>query len=925
MNRARSLHPSAAPVLLTLAILASACGGEGPPPCSSAAECPAPGVCLVPACVSGQCQTTPAAYGTFVDSGSLGDCSRRICNGAGAAIPQADDADVPVDGNVCTLDLCSGGVASHPPVTAGTACAQDGGSRCDGAGACVQCLAATDCPGSDTECSTRTCSAGVCGVTFAPFGTVLASQTAGDCRQAVCDGVGGTTTTALDSDLPVDGNVCTQDLCSGGTVSHPPVSAGTACGALGSGFVCDGAGACVRCLTASACPGQDGECQHRTCIAGACGIAYASYGTLVASQTAGDCSANVCDGTGDVVVAPASQDVPYDGDPCTLDLCNGTVPSNPPAPKGTACAQSGGKVCDGAGACVACNVGADCGSGVCSSNVCQAPTCTDNVKNGDETDVDCGGTICPKCAPPLACLVDADCTTGICNPTALQCRDPSCTDGRRDGDETDVDCGGSCTQDCGRGKACLANADCATGNCVAGTCAGPLVAGTLPADGAADAPPATAITVLFSKQVNGSSVTVQASSGPCSGSIQVSADDFATCIGLSGKLLAANLSSVALEPAVPLSAGTRYRVRTTTALANTVLGSFEPFETPAGFTVAAGCGGNLVVSQVYPGGGVANASYANDYVELHNNGPVPVTVDGMSVWYTASNYYSWTFTPLAGTVPPGGYYLVQMAGGAYGALLPAPDAVGAASMSLGGGTVALVATPVVPSSSYCPTVGVLDVVGWGSSTSGSTTTPTACREGSAPAPALPPSDFGAALVRVGGGCGDGNGNNFELVSALAVPHSSASAPVLCGCNGTPVNETGLTVEMDFCNVQFPASLTAASGATAGPVYGRVNELTVTRPPGAPAALTSQLGYGPAGTDPRYAAGWTFIPATWDAQFLDDDEFQASFTAPAAGSYAYTYRFSPDGQQWTYCDPDGAGSGTGLVFEPNSLPTLTVTP
>jgi hypothetical protein len=95
--------------------------------------------------------------------------------------------------------------------------------------------------------------------------------------------------------------------------------------------------------------------------------------------------------------------------------------------------------------------------------------------------------------------------------------------------------------------------------------------------------------------------------------------------------------------------------------------------------------------------------------------------------------------------------------------------------------------------------------------------------------------------------------------------------------------------------------------------------------GPPAPLTSQLGYGPAGTDPRYAAGWTFVPASWNAQFGNDDEFQASFAAPAPGSYAYAYRFSPDGQRWTYCDPNGAGSGAGLVFEPNALPTLTVTP
>jgi hypothetical protein len=62
-----------------------------------------------------------------------------------------------------------------------------------------------------------------------------------------------------------------------------------------------------------------------------------------------------------------------------------------------------------------------------------------------------------------------------------------------------------------------------------------------------------------------------------------------------------------------------------------------------------------------------------------------------------------------------------------------------------------------------------------------------------------------------------------------------------------------------------------------------------------------------------------------SQGLTDDEFQASFNAPSPGSYVYVYRFSPDGQRWTYCDPNGAGSAPAAPFEPNSLPALTVTP
>lgn len=47
-------------------------------------------------------------------------------------------------------------------------------------------------------------------------------------------------------------------------------------------------------------------------------------------------------------------------------------------------------------------------------------TCTDQIHNGDETEIDCGGPTCSAC--------------------------PSCSDGIMNGSETDVDCGGpGCT------------------------------------------------------------------------------------------------------------------------------------------------------------------------------------------------------------------------------------------------------------------------------------------------------------------------------------------------------------------------------------------------------------------------------------------------------------------------------------------------
>jgi hypothetical protein len=61
------------------------------------------------------------------------------------------------------------------------------------------------------------------------------------------------------------------------------------------------------------------------------------------------------------------------------------------------------------------------------------------------------------------------------------------------------------------------------------------------------------------------------------------------------------------------------------------------------------------------------------------------------------------------------------------------------------------------------------------------------------------------------------------------------------------------------------------------------------------------------------------------QVGNDDEYQRQIIAPAAGTYAYGYRFSLDGLQWTYCDLDGAGSNSGLDFSSAQLGSMTVTP
>jgi len=47
-------------------------------------------------------------------------------------------------------------------------------------------------------------------------------------------------------------------------------------------------------------------------------------------------------------------------------------------------------------------------------------TCTDKVKNGKETDVDCGGGTCPKCEDNKSCTKASHCLSGICTSNTCQ-------------------------------------------------------------------------------------------------------------------------------------------------------------------------------------------------------------------------------------------------------------------------------------------------------------------------------------------------------------------------------------------------------------------------------------------------------------------------------------------------------------------------
>ena len=75
----------------------------------------------------------------------------------------------------------------------------------------------------------------------------------------------------------------------------------------------------------------------------------------------------------------------------------------------------------------------------------------------------------------------------------------------------------------------------------------------------------------------------------------------------------------------------------------------------------------VVISQVYGGGGNNGALLKNDYVELFNRSAIPVDFSGWSLQYASGNGSTWQKVELTGTLSPGAYYLVQLAAGGGGA------------------------------------------------------------------------------------------------------------------------------------------------------------------------------------------------------------------------------------------------------------------
>ena len=180
---------------------------------------------------------------------------------------------------------------------------------------------------------------------------------------------------------------------------------------------------------------------------------------------------------------------------------------------------------------------------------------------------------------------------------------------------------------------------------------------------------------------------------------------------------------------------------------------------------------DVVVNEVYGGGGNSGATLKNDFIELRNDGSAAVSLASWSVQYISAApgaTTTWQVTNLTGSIAPGATYLIGEAAGTGGtADLPTPDATGAINLSGTAGTVALVTSQTAltckTAADCAADASIKDLVGYGTAV---------IHEGSADAPAA--SNTTSVARDASGTDTDQNGADFTAGAPTPTPGGSGT-------------------------------------------------------------------------------------------------------------------------------------------------------
>jgi hypothetical protein len=182
------------------------------------------------------------------------------------------------------------------------------------------------------------------------------------------------------------GAPCELPVCIAHKCSYARKPAGTLLDAQTAGdctqLKCDAAGEIEIVVDASDTPKDDGDpCTLESCQGAQPAHLPAPLGTPLPddAQVSGDCKELRCDAMQEIAVIAAPSDLPRSSDPCSLPACQGPNPSSTPASAGAGC--GGSSVCDGAGLCIAClPAHGSCKEGwQCCGGICDAGGCVDTL------------------------------------------------------------------------------------------------------------------------------------------------------------------------------------------------------------------------------------------------------------------------------------------------------------------------------------------------------------------------------------------------------------------------------------------------------------------------------------------------------------------------------------------------------------------
>ncbi len=416
------------------------CGGSCMDQCGNGQGCGGDEDCATGSCNNDMTCGDPRSCKDGVKGGDETDVD------CGGSCPPCDDGQICTEPPDCVSNVCADGVCVGPTCTDTV---QNGDETdVDCGGSCMPCEDGEMCLVAP-DCISQVCDGGVCVGPTCADAVHNGDETDVDC--------GGSCMPCEDGEMCLVApdcisQVCDADLCSSPTCTdtvqngdETDVDCGGSCMPCEDGEMCLVAPDCIS----QVCDG--GVCVGPTCADGVqngdetdvdCGGSCMPCEDGETCLVAPDCISQVCNGG--TCSSPTCVDMVQNGDETDVD-CGGSCPS---------CAEG-----------QTCILGTDCQTEICTGGICVGPSCTDGLLNASEIDVDCGGPDCGPCGPGQTCFVNTDCDSLLCDPVTNTCNAPDCGDGVTNGDETDLDCGGTCGSTCEPGEGCLVGLDCLSFGC----------------------------------------------------------------------------------------------------------------------------------------------------------------------------------------------------------------------------------------------------------------------------------------------------------------------------------------------------------------------------------------------------------------------------------------------------------------------------